>query len=167
MITLAFDNQRLFNLVMQRTVYYSAQLDRSVDKADLIPMTEDDKSLFRTMLREAANAVWEKIATWAAADEDNVFMLDYDGDEASTSSYLDNLVYKLDEPTGYSGKVQNAMLTNSIEQAIVYHITGEWLRMKGFDASWQIEWAKSEKALDKVKSAMMYTSTATLKYRTF
>ena len=167
MITISFEIESLFNHVIQRTVYYSKRLNQSPQEADIIPMTEDERDFFYTWLRQGANLAWEKIATFASEDVDAPFILDIDGDDASTSSQYNSLVYRLDEPTGYVGGVQNPMITNAIHDTIVSYVVSEWLRMKGYDQNWQIEWAKHLEGLARIKSALMYKNTAKLTYKTF
>lgn len=170
MITITFDIEKLFNLVIQRTVYFSTQLDQATVKADLIPMTEDDREWFYTCLREACTKVWEKLGTFAAASEDFPYILDIEGDESSTSSAENKIIFKLDEPASYRPGVQNALVTNAIQNAIVFFIVCEWLRLKGFterDNNWQIEYTKHTLALPEIRRHMEYYEKPKLKYRTY
>lgn len=170
MITITTNTDTLFNYVIQRTVYYSRRLNESTQEADIIPMTEDEKDFFSTYAKEAALYLWEKMATFAAADETEPFTISING-------YFHKITWKLDEPTGYIAGVQDPLIEGWIDKCIISYIVSEWLRIKGFDtystggrggvSAWQMEWGKFTETLEKIKSALMYKNTATTTYRTF
>jgi len=188
MITIIFDIEKLFNLVIQRTVYFSDQLDQNIVKADLIPMTEDDRELFYTLLQEASGTTWEVLATWAADSEADPYLFNLDDGGESTSTYINKVVFKLDESghnyivrdedgvevvqdhhinPQFKGGVSNPLLINAIQKAMVSFVVSDWLRLKGFDQNWQIEFARHQQGLTDIRRAMEYRRRAKTKYRTF
>lgn len=170
MQTFIFDIEKLFNLVIQRTVYLSSQVDQSDVKADLIPMTEDDREWFYTALQEASTLVWERMGTWAAADPDKPYIFDLDGAEASTSNTFNHIVYKVDPPPAYVPKLQDQLVLQAIQNALVFRVTCDWLMIKGFDQAdkqWQIDFTKHSNALLEIRRYMEYKERPKTIYRTF
>lgn len=191
MITIIFDIEKLFNLVIQRTVYFSDQVleDKTGNKADVIPMTEDDREWFYSTLQEASGYAWEVLGAWAADSADNPYIFDLDGSESSTSGNINNIQYKLDEPghqyiqydedTGlevpqdhhlnpkYKGGVQNSLVVNAIQKTLMSFVVSEWLRLKGFDENWKIELARFNAGLSDIRRAMEYRRRLKTRYRTF
>lgn len=170
MITVSFDIDNLANLVWQRTVYASDLLDQNQARPDVLPLNDQHRDMFNTLLKQVANTVWFKLAKWATADSSitEPFVLNFDL-AGSESEYPNQLVYILDEPTNYATSTHNALLTNAIQETIVSFITYRWMMLKGAinDPTFAGEMQAYNDSLLAINRAMEYGKRATVKYRTF
>ena len=160
----------LFNLVWQRTVYLSDTIEQNPAKPDIVPVNGNNRDIFNTFCKDAANQVWRKLAKYATEDSSIVdaFILNFDT-TSSDDEYPNQLVYILDEPDNWISKRNVAMLTNAIQDAIVSYIVYRWMLMKGLgqDHGTQAENASFLENMGNIERAMTYGKRATLVYRTF
>lgn len=170
MLTITFTLDDLFNLVWQRTVYLSDTIEQNPVKPDLVPINANNRDIFNTLLKEAANQVWFKLAKYATADSSVLepFVLNFDV-TGSESDYPNQLVYILDEPAHYIAGKHEPMITNAIQNAIVSYIIYRWMLMKGLggEVGAQAEYKAYTDWLSTIDRAMTYSQRATIKYRTF
>jgi len=170
MITVAFTLDNIFNLVWQRTVYLSDTIEQNPTKPAIVPINANNRDMFNTLCKEAANQLWMKLAKYATEDSSvlEAFILNFDL-TGSAEDYPDQLVYILDEPDNYIEKRHNAMLTNAIQNAIVSYTVYRWMLMKGLrkDDGTQEEYTSFIENLALIDRAMRYGARPTLKYRTF
>lgn len=170
MITVSFSLDDLFNLVWQRTVYLSDTIEQSQVKPDIVPINGNNRDIFNTFCKDAANQVWRKLAKYATEDSSitEPFVLNFDL-TGTSEDFPNQLVYILDEPTNWISGRNTAMLTNSIQDAIVSYVVYRWMLMKGLgqEHGTQAESASFIENLAGIDRAMTYGKRATLPYRTF
>lgn len=170
MLTITYSLDDIFNLVWQRTVYLSDTIEQSQVKPDLVPINGNNRDIFNTFCKDAANQVWRKLAKYATEDSSVVepFVLNFSVD-GSDDEYPNQLVYVLDEPTNWIAGRHTAMLTNAIQDAIISYVVYRWMLMKGLgqEHGTQAENASFIENLAGIDRAMTYGARPTLKYRTF
>ena len=170
MITITFDLDNLFNLVWQRTVYLSDTIEQNPVKPEIVPINGNNRDIFNTFCKDAANKVWQKLAKYATEDSSvtEPFVLNFDA-TGSEDEYPNQLVYILDEPTNYIAGRHDPMITNAIQDAIVSYIIYRWMLMKGLgqEHGTQAELQSHIENLSGIDRAMTYGKRATLVYRTF
>lgn len=171
MITIEFNIDNLANLVWQRTVYASdLVLDQNPLRPEVLPLNDQHRDMFNTLLKQVANTIWFKLAKWATTDSSVIepFILNFDL-TGSESEYPNTLVYILDEPTNYTTGRHNALLTNAIQDTIVSFITYRWMMMKGAsnDPAFAAELQSYNENLSAINRAMEYGKRAVVTHRTF
>lgn len=170
MITISFSLDNLFSLVWQRTVYMSETIDQNPVKPEIIPINGNNRDMFNTFCKDAANKVWAKLAKYATEDSEVIepFVLNFDT-TGELEDYPNQLVYILDEPDNWVTGRHSALLTNAIQDAIVSYVVYRWMLMKGLgqEHGTQAENASFIENLAAIDRAMTYGKRATLKYRTF
>ena len=170
MITVSFSLDDLFNLVWQRTVYLSDTIEQNPVKPDLVPVNGNNRDIFNTFCKDAANKVWRKLAKYATEDSSIIepFVLNF-STNGSDDDYPNQLVYILDELDTWIAGRNEAMLTNAIQDAIVSYVVYRWMLMKGLgkDDGTLAEYESFTDNLMGVERAMTYGARPKLKYRTF
>jgi len=170
MITITFSLDDLFNMVWQRTVYMAENIDGNTVRSDVTPINENNRDIFNTLLKQAANIVWERIAKYATEDSSVIepFVLNFSTD-GSEDEYPNQLVYILDELNSYSAGAHNPMITNSIQDAIVSYIIYRWMLMKGLggDGGTQAEFQSYNDNLLRTVRGIEYGNRPKIKHRTF
>lgn len=170
MITVSFSLDDLFNLVWQRTVYLSDTIDQNPVKPDIVPINGNNRDIFNTFCKDAANQVWQKLAKYATEDSSVLepFVLNFDL-TGSSEDFPNQLVYILDEPDYWIEGRHVPMLTNAIQDTVVSYIVYRWMLMKGLgqEHGTQAENASFIMNLSGIERAMTYGARPKLKYRTF
>lgn len=170
MITVSFSLDSLFSLVWQRTVYLSDTIDQNPVKPDVVPINGNNRDIFNTFCKDAANRVWSKLAKYATEDSSviDTFILNFSA-TGSDDEYPNQLVYILDEPDNWIAGRNTAMLTNAIQDAIVSYVVYRWMLMKGLgqEHGTQAENASFIENLSGIDRAMTYGARPKTKYRTF
>lgn len=172
MITVSLSLDDLFNLVWQRTVYLSENIDQNPTRPDITPVNGNNRDIFNTFCKEAANHIWMKLAKYATEDSsvEDTFILNFNTAESgSEETYPGQLVYILDEPDNWVTSKHTAMLTNAIQNTVVSWVIYRWMLMKGLgkDDGTQIEHASYIENLALIDRAMTYGKRFTLPHRTF
>lgn len=170
MVRISFSLDDLFNLVWQRTVYLSDAIDQNPVKPDIVPINGNNRDIFNTFCKDAANQVWFKLGKYATEDSSIIepFVLNFDI-TGSESEYPNQLVYILDEPDNWVTGKHNPMVTNAIQDAIVSYVVYRWMMMKGLgqEHGTRAEFESYIENLSTIDRAMTYGKRAKLKYSIF
>lgn len=164
MPTMTIKKETLFKLVNQETIYLSDPIgsqEKNITNrlADIIPLTEDDKSYFDIKILEVGVRILEKIAIYTKDIE-----YPYTVTDSLDQNYPDSIVYVFELPEGAHVGVIIPLLQQYITETLVKYIVSDWLKTKKFDFS--IKELEFNNSLNKIKSAFLFGMKAVTKFRT-
>lgn len=125
-------------LLMQNAV----NTETGMPQLDEYAIADEDTGIVKKMLKTAAIKVYGMLSPYATdlIDEDEV---EYEGFEFDAAYDVDNpncVIFRINMPTTWPTQT-TTLLENSIENALVNTIVGEWLKKNGADGSTHLEQA--------------------------
>lgn len=171
-VTIAFTKEEIFRLVNEETIYLSDPIGTKDNNAasriaDVIPLTQDDKSFVDVKLYEVGARILSKTGF-------NVTDIQYPyavtDDTYPPGEFPDCIVFRFNLYTNVAVEANKyvvlPMVQQHIMEAIVAYIVTEWLKIKGYEGQVPIYQEKFIEALREIKSALMYKQRASKTYRT-
>ena len=167
MVTITYTKDELINLINHQTIYLSDPLGKKEDNAanrlaDVVPLTNDDRSFFDVALFDVGTKVFTKLA-YDIDGIESPFIISGNEDP----EYPDPLViYRFNLYAGANALVVLPQVQQTIAEALINGILASWLQTKSYINQALIYAEKFEQSLTDIKSSLMYKQKASKTYRT-
>ena len=146
----------LFDLINQRTLYFSDQINKkNNDIAELVPLTLDDYDFLKQNIYNGAVEIFTRIGAYSRLLDDGVegYEEEYEFTVVGVATTKDAVVYRVVLKAEQKQRMVEMPTMRAIEAALVRYVVAEWLKLKNVDPQWKIEAAEYA---DKVRSAISY-----------